>query len=90
MRSRRFDRVKRNRKGTFARQQFFVREGAIEYLNLPCRFIPSYAVESARCVDARCEGVHSQNVGAPGGCVEALDVSPMPPMIDTDGVLANA
>ncbi len=24
------------------------------------------------------------------GCVEALDVSPMPPMIDTDGVLANA
>ncbi|WP_456457440.1 hypothetical protein, partial [Nitratifractor sp.] len=33
----------------------------------------------ARCVDARCEGVHSQNVGAPGGCVEALDVSPMPP-----------
>ncbi|WP_456457596.1 hypothetical protein [Nitratifractor sp.] len=30
----------------------------------------------ARCVDARCEGVHSQNVGAPGGCVEALDVSP--------------
>ncbi|WP_456458046.1 hypothetical protein [Nitratifractor sp.] len=44
----------------------------------------------ARCVDARCEGVHSQNVGTPGGGVEALDVSPMPPMIDTDGVLANA
>ncbi|WP_456458259.1 hypothetical protein [Nitratifractor sp.] len=43
-----------------------------------------------RCVDARCVGVHSRNVGAPGGCVEALDVSPMPPMIDTDGVLANA
>ncbi|WP_456456194.1 hypothetical protein [Nitratifractor sp.] len=34
--------------------------------------------------------MHSQNVGAPGGCVEALDVSPMPPMIDIDGVLANA
>ncbi len=31
-----------------------------------------------------------QNVGAPGGCVEALDGSPMPPMIDADGVLANA
>ena len=36
------------------------------------------------------QGYSGQNAGAPGRCVEALDESPMPPMIDADGVLANA
>jgi len=43
-----------------------------------------------RCADARSAGVFGQNAGAPVGCVEALDGSPMSSMIGSDDVKSNA